>query len=251
MIIDKPNSSYLPSMKALWRRAFGDEESFVDLFFDTAYSPERAFVAVENEETAAALFFFDCEYNGEKTAYIYGVATAENYRGRGLCRLLTEHAHRYLKDAGYAAALLRPAEDSLFGFYRKMGYGVCGYVREISAEAGGTAVPVRRITAEEYFEARRHLLPENGVLQEGATIRFLAGFTDTYAFDGGVFAARAEHSELFCAEILFEGEHRNAEEIFGGKRGRARTCGGEVPFVMGISLTENKLNDLYFGLVFD
>lgn len=258
MIIDKPKPSHLASMKALWREAFGDEDSFIDLFFSTAYSPDRAFVAEENGEVASSLYYFDCECRGDKVAYIYGVATALKYRGHGICSLLMEHAHRHLKNMGYTAVLLRPAGDALFHFYRKMGYDICGYVREIVVEASREAVPVKRITAEEYFDLRSRLLPENGVLQEGVVKHFLTGFMDTYAFDGGVLILREEKGEVFCAEILPEDESFSIDEIFGGivktlgcDRGRARTYCGDVPFVMGLSLSGDKTGDVYLGLVLD
>ena len=55
-------------------------------------------------------------------AYLYAVCTAPALRGRGNCRLLLQEAEQDLKRQGICAAVLVPAEESLFGFYARFGY---------------------------------------------------------------------------------------------------------------------------------
>ena len=100
-------------LKDLWQLAFGDGEAFIDLFFRTGFSPERCLYLTENGQVTAALYWLDCEYRGQKQAYIYAVATHPEHRGKGLCRKLMDMTHEGLKEQGYHAALLRPADDGL------------------------------------------------------------------------------------------------------------------------------------------
>ena len=122
MIINAPTSRDIPALRSLWREAFGDEDSFLDAFFGTAYSPDRARVAMIDGNVAGALYWFDCSLEGRKYAYIYAVATAKSYRGRGVCTALMRDTHSHLKDGGYSGAVLVPGDAPLFAFYEKMGY---------------------------------------------------------------------------------------------------------------------------------
>lgn len=88
-------------------------------------------------------------------AYLYAVCTAPALRGRGHCRLLLQEAEQDLKRQGIRAAVLVPAEESLFGFYARFGYRtvftcrtetVPGGARRLqhhAAHAGWLAEPAR------------------------------------------------------------------------------------------------------------
>ena len=95
-------------LKQLWHMAFGDGEEFIDLFFRTAYAPERCLYLTEDDQITAALYWLDCEYRGQKQAYIYAVATHPDHRGKGLCRMLIQDTHNLLRSRSYAGALLVP-----------------------------------------------------------------------------------------------------------------------------------------------
>ena len=45
MIIENPVLQDVPALRALWKQAFSDTDSFLDSFFSLAFSPERAMVA--------------------------------------------------------------------------------------------------------------------------------------------------------------------------------------------------------------
>ena len=62
MTIDKQQ------LKALWKEAFGDPDSWIDSFFAAAFSPERCRCVVKDGQTAAALYWLDCTCNGKKLA---------------------------------------------------------------------------------------------------------------------------------------------------------------------------------------
>ena len=120
MTIDSPKIDQLPQLRALWKEAFGDTDAYLDSFFTLGFSPERCRCMTEDGQVSAALYWFDCSCQGARLAYLYAVATAENRRGVGLCRLLMDNTHAHLKKAGYAGAILVPASASLRQMYEKI-----------------------------------------------------------------------------------------------------------------------------------
>ena len=238
-------------LKQLWQLAFGDGEEFIGLFFKTAYAPERCLYLTEQAQITAALYWLDCEYDGQKQAYIYAVATHPEHRGKGLCRKLMDTAHQRLKEQGYHAALLRPADAGLERMYRKMGYRVVSGVREFEA-AAGTPVAIRRIDAREYERLRRKYLPKNGVLQEGVSIDYLAAYADLYAGNDFLLAGSFYEGSFIGMELL--GNREAAPGILaslGYESGHFRCPGMEIPFGMFLPLQEDASKPGYLGLVFD
>lgn len=251
--IRAPKQSDREALRGLWKEAFGDSDDFLDLFEQTAYSPERARALFCDGDLSAALYWFDCECEGEKIAYLYAIATAKSQRGRGLCRALMEETHAQLRDRGYAAAILVPSEPSLFGFYEKLGYKIATQVREFSCRADGTPIKLIRIGAQEYAKLRRSLLPEGGVVQEKENLSYLAAQAELYRGEDFLLAVRREAERLFGIELL--GDESAAPRIvraLGKERGSFRTVGAERDFSMLLPLDDKKTRcPTYFGLAFD
>lgn len=238
-------------LKQLWHLAFGDGEEFIDLFFSTAYAPERCLYLTEDDQVTAALYWLNCEYQGQKQAYIYAVATHPEHRGKGLCRKLMDMTHNILKEQGYSAALLRPADDGLRRMYRKMGYRVVTGVTEFEA-AAGKPVPLRKIDAREYEQLRRRYLPEDGVVQEGVSTDYLASYADLYGGEDFLLAGSFYEGSFIGMELL--GSREAAPGILaalGHETGSFRCPGRDIPFGMFLPLREDAAQPGYLGLVFD
>ncbi len=252
MIINAPCSHDIASLKELWKEAFGDTDELIDGFFANAYHRERCKAIVENGETSAALYFFDCEYKGNKVAYIYAVATSKKHRGRGLCRRLMEETHEHLKSLGYGAALLVPGSAELFDLYKRLGYRVCSHVDEYTVPASGSSYPLRQINTACYADLRREYLPSNGIIQDGINLEYLSTYAGFYSFSGGVMAARSENGTLHAIELL--GDTSRSADItssLGCSIGNFRTAGGSKPFAMCMDFTGCLDDEVYFGLAFD
>jgi len=250
MMVKSPTAADIPALRLLFQEAFGDGDEFLDRFFSVAFSAKRCRCIEENGDVAAALYWFDCEYEGKPLAYLYAIATKQSFRGKGLCAALMEDTHRHLKEHGYIGAMLSPAEPSLYDFYARFGYKIATYVRTFSADSHGS-MPLRRISAEEYGTIRRRLLPAGAVIQEGASLDFLEADTELYTGDGVLLAARKNKDALFCPELL--GDTACAPAILGAlgvSRGVFRTVGEETPLTMLLSFSDLE-TPKYFGLIFD
>ncbi len=253
MTIDRPTPDLLPSMRALWLEAFGDEGGFFDTFLKTAYAPDRARVLDENGEAIAALYWMDESLDGHKLAYLYAVATKKSHRGQGLCRRLLEDTHAHLARLGYAGAILVPSEPSLFDFYARLGYTPCAPMQSLACEAAGDPLPLRLLNAEEYGTLRARLLPHGGVQQGEAAMRLLAATAALYAGED-LLVAVTENGECTVATELL-GDISLAPRVLrtlGTKEGKFRVAGGNAPFAMYRALTDKPIPvPQYFALAFD
>ena len=253
MIIDAPTACDIPALRALWKQAFGDTDEFLDAFFDTAFSSERARRVSIDGKTVAALYWFECTCRGERIAYIYAVATDNRFRGRGLCTALMENTRAQLEALGYKAAVLVPGSFELFDFYKKRGYVTCSRVSELCVSAKKGSALVREIETDEYARLRREYLPVGGVEHSIEAICFLSTQSRLFATEKALLAARIEGDTLACVELL--GDVSEAESIvyaLGCAEGRFRTVGEQRDFAMYLPLGEKKIvPPTYFGLAFD
>ena len=240
-------------LRNLWQEAFQDTGEFLDNFFNVAFSQERSQALYVNDELAAALYWFDCELESQKTAYIYAVATAKKHRGKGYCKALLDHTHKLLKESGYAYAVLVPSEASLFEFYKKLGYTTCGFLGETEVSAAPSKTELQRISTQEFAVYRRLYLPENAVIQEKENLDFLATQAEFFKGEDFLLSARLHRNKLFAIELL--GNTDKLAEItasLGAQKGYFRTVGNIRPFAMGISLNEKPIPcPIHFGLAFD
>lgn len=253
MTFDYPTPRQLPILRQLWKTVFGDSDAFLDDFFSTAFSPLRCRCAMENGETVGMLYWFDLLHRDRKMAYLYAVATHPDHRGKGICRKLMADTHALLAGQGYAGALLVPQEAGLRQMYAGFGYQEATTVSETFCAAGDSPVSLHRIQAEEYAKLRREYLPQDALLQEGESLRFLT--TQACFFRGSDFllAARTvEEDSLFGYELL--GSAAAAPGILkalGCAQGTFRTPGTKIPFAMFLPLEADAKPPSYFGFAFD
>ena len=251
MVIDYPTGAQEPQLRTLWQLAFGDSEEFIAGFFAGAYSPRRCRYAAENGNVAAALYWFDAEFRGQKFAYLYAVATHPDFRNRGLCRALMTDTAVCLTERGYDGALLMPQDVGLREMYARMGFRDCCTVSEFSCDAG-EGVALHPVSAAEFARLRREYLPPDGVIQEGANLSYLKSYAALYAGGDFLLAAAPNGGSLTGMELL--GNAAAAPGILGTlgfSRGHFRTPGTALPGAMFRPLRAGADAPGYFGLIFD
>lgn len=251
MRIDHPDQSRIPALRALWKEAFGDTEAYLDLFFGLGYSEDRALYVSDGQNVAAALYWLDMDYCGGKIAYIYAVATAKAFRGRGLCRKLMDEAHGRLKARGYAAAVLVPQDAGLARMYAGMGYLAGAGIRVVRCQSADTARELKEVDSDTYHRLRKRMLKPNGIHigQEGRSL--LAAQLEFYAGDGVLLAAVRESGKVMGLELL--GDESAAAGIVAalGCREGVFRLPGEDPFAMYFPLAEGAKAPGHLGFAFD
>ena len=249
---DHPTLEEQAQLLQLWKQVFGDHGGFWEMFLDTGFDPDHCRCVTEGTQVTAALYWFDGFRGGQKIAYLYAVVTHPEHRGKGLCRGLMEDTHAFLADHGYASAILVPEKEELRDLYRKLGYRDCTCVSEFSCAAGDTPVSMRAIGLSEYAALRRRYLPENGVIQEGNNLDFLAAQVQFYTGEDWLMAAYAEEETLYAPELL--GNADAAPGIVSALNciiGKFRTPGAGRNFAMFRPLRADAVAPSYFGFAFD
>ena len=253
MNISIPKSEHIPALRSLWQEAFNDTDLFLDIFFKTAFHPNRCRYIFDNDRAVAALYWFDCIYENKPIAYIYAVATAKSHQGKGLCRKLMHDTHEHLTSLGYRGALLVPGNAELFEMYKKMGYVSCSFVHEFHCNASSEDLLLCEIDKNEYAHLRKMLLPTGSVIQENENLDFLEKIAKFYMGHGFVLTAHGECKTLYAYELLGDISHAPAiVHTLGFSEGVFRTPGNSRPFAMYHPLTENNTTiPNYFGFAFD
>lgn len=119
-IFRKTEKSDTESLKKLWLSCFDEDITAVNLIFDSNLFD--GYCAVVDEKIVSALYLIKGTLNGEKSHYLCGASTDESFRGKGIMPRLIEFALDDAKNNGDVYSLLFPANDSLYGFYAKLGY---------------------------------------------------------------------------------------------------------------------------------
>lgn len=240
------------ALAALWKQAFGDPDAYIQTFFQVGFDPHRCQTIDIDGQLAAALYWFDCDWNRKKVAYIYAVAVDTQFRGQGLCRQLMEKTHKVLHAQKYDGAVLVPATQPLVGMYEKMGYvGICP-MSQMTILPADTPVTVQKISWQDYGALRQKYLPENSVAHRARALQFFDTYGQFYAFDGGCFCAAWEEKTLHVQEFL--GSADLLPEIISAleaEKAMVRLPGGNTPFAMYHSLTQCQALPAYFGIPLD
>lgn len=251
MRAESPKTHHVPSLRALWKDAFGDTDDFLDVFFSTAYSPDRCLTVTENDIPVASLYWFDCVCHGSPIAYLYAVATARSHRGQGLCRTLMEDTQEHLEKRGYAGSILVPSDAGLFGMYRKMGYSVDVPISTVTVAPSSGRVRLEVIDKERYAALRRRYLPLGAVIQEGVNLDFLATQCHFYAGDDFLLTCHLQNGTLHGAELLGNVDRAQAiTATLGAKAAIFRTVGNQSPFALYRPITLATAPS-YFAFAFD
>ena len=110
------------AVKALWQEAFGDGDDFVDPFLVRYYSRRRMLAAERGGTLASMLHLLPFASELGRTTYVFGVATAAAFRGRGLATELLRRAETLCRERGDDALVLIPDGEGLREFYARLGY---------------------------------------------------------------------------------------------------------------------------------
>lgn len=249
MTINAPEMQDIPALRNLWKEAFEDTDAFLDLFFEKGFSFDRCRL-LKTENTVAALYWFDCRWKNKKVAYLYAIATKKAFQGQGLCRALMADTHKHLQALGYAGAALVPANEGLFSLYKKLGYESFCPMDTVTIKAEETKISLCPIDAATYGKLRKELLPDDAIIQEGATLNFLEGFGSFYRMDSGIACLSKEDETLYIQEYLADPKEipaltyclkaKKAQVRLAGKTASAMYLpldnSQELPSYLGISL---------------
>lgn len=109
---------------AIWKDVFGDDDSFIELYFRKVYRDDytRLLVDYSTSDPIAQVQIlpYHLFYKGERypIGYISGAATSLTYRGKGIMTQLMRNALTYGYQRGDICSFLIPADEGLYEYYR-------------------------------------------------------------------------------------------------------------------------------------
>ena len=118
--------------RALWMEVFGDEREEVDRFFIDIHSKDNLLTHSENGKVVSMLNIVTIDTDYGSTAYLYAIATAPEYRGKGYAGMLISQAIEQSRARGYKAVMLIPSDESLVEYYKRFGFGEPSYKLDFS-----------------------------------------------------------------------------------------------------------------------
>ncbi len=107
------------SLKELFKEVFNENDEALELFFNRIFKPEICYVCYERDELIAMAYIIPSTVNGRKAGYLYAVATKDEFRGAGIMKGLIHYA---LSITAQEICVTLPASDSLYDYYRKLGF---------------------------------------------------------------------------------------------------------------------------------
>lgn len=137
----------------LWHNIFGDSENIIEEFLNRFY--KNVLLYLEGDKIVGMLSLLNLS-QGKKTGYyVYAVATDEKFRSKGIATALIEYAKSLCKKDEFL--LLVPAEDSLFDFYKKLGFSEISCIRKRNymKTVIDAQIPVLPISPTEFLILRK------------------------------------------------------------------------------------------------
>ena len=186
-----------PSIIEIWMDSFTNNLSYIESFIDYCLPYTNSWVLLCDNKPVSILSLIPSyipypsfkPFNHENSsdnlrktllseqkklygAYIYGVATLPEYRGNSYSRLLVDKAIKYSIEKELDYIIVKPAQESLFDLYRKMGIKTTLYHRKTQVHLTNSHSDISRtehilesqfvsshissLSTENLFEVREH-----------------------------------------------------------------------------------------------
>ena len=257
------------ALKELWKTVFGDEESYIDGFFENMY--DRAFVCEDDGRIVSAVHLLDIgEYvrdgKAEPATVLYAFATLPEYRGKGIGGKLSD---MLIEESAETFRTVCPAEESLFAYYEKRyGYGSRFEVFEEKLENFSKTdekVAAEPVSAQEYGKLREEFLSdvphirfnERALNYQRFLCKSSGGDMLSFEFDGkkGIAAFEVYGGCAVFKEVLYSGECKKAlskiAEGAGAHSAVIRKPADGGKFDRDFAMAMGEAEGGYYGFAFD
>lgn len=110
-------------LRRLWSDIFGDSEGYLDIFFDTYCRSALILTEEYSGSVISALWGLPFDFTGGlKGLYLCGLATRQQWRGKGIMSRLIEQAEEWAVRNKFDFSFLIPADENLRKYYSERGY---------------------------------------------------------------------------------------------------------------------------------
>ncbi len=118
--------SDIEGIKTIFKERFTTDKEYLNMVFSYLFPKSKCYIYKDNEKICSTLFLIPITYNTPSNSYngyyLYGVATLKTETGKGLAKKLLNHIKEISIKENKDFIICRPAEESLFKYYTKLGY---------------------------------------------------------------------------------------------------------------------------------
>ncbi len=168
MSIRKATNSDREAIYKIWLSCFTDDQVYINNYLDYCFPHTTTLIKeVANSGAVAVISIIPSYFIHEKRiysgAYLYGVGTLPDHRGKSYSSELISEAVSLLRADGAGYFLVKPATESLFSLYRRLGFD-----NEIFKS---TSTLTDLQSAQHKQDVRIERIDPNAHIEEIATIR--------------------------------------------------------------------------------
>ncbi len=180
----------IPRLYRLWEEAFDAKTDFLNLFFSKGIFLSQTYVYKIEGQIVSALSVFKVSYAGHKGAYIYGVCTDQNHRKKSYAATLLKKVETILTEKGYDFFIIRPASESLFNYYKNIGYTYVTHIEREKQPLPSIAnfIPIKELNAEKLATLRKEHYGENLIDWDSKSLNYIIDFVKIFSGDAVVFS---------------------------------------------------------------
>lgn len=183
-------------LSKLWMTVFGDDVRYPEYFLNHSVKPSDIYAYREDGKIVSAFYLVDSqlviENNIFSGKYLYAAATLPEYRKKGIMSSMIKEVVEYLEKDGTDFICLYPANETLYGYYEKLGFRVAFNEHIYKTKKK----KLQEYSSARYFnccisyeEIRKYIPSESYVLFDGGYLDFArfctreCGFEISAAFD--------------------------------------------------------------------
>ncbi len=221
----------IPALRDIWAACFAEDKAYLDLFFSQGFPLGKTLIMEQDGQAASILTLLPCTCRVGSTqypaAYVYGVATAPKYQGRGFSTALLAEADQYLHSQNIAMAFLVPASLELFGFYEKRGFMPQVYLERTIFLPGGSPGQqgeLLPVGAEEYERLRQVFLPKDAILWDKHFLQYAA--KEAAFHKGGLYRVAIAGETVGCCGLYLDKGQVLVKELLCPKQQRPMAVAG-------------------------
>lgn len=155
LIIRQAKSSDVPTLKKLWQVCFGDELSYIDVFFDKMYVADNTVVAEIDNRVAGVVHLLKRTLAGKTFLYGYAIGVFPEQRGKNICKSMLDKIKNYTQKNDILFGL-HPANEKLVEFYQKIGLNAMYSLKEVDATQFSyhNQYVLSDVSVDEFFKMR-------------------------------------------------------------------------------------------------
>lgn len=158
LIIRQAIQSDIPTLKKLWQVCFGDDLSYIDMFFNEMFIADNTVVTEINNNVVGVVHLLKRTLNDKTFLYGYAIGVFPEYRGKSICKNMLDKIREYTEKNDVLFGL-HPANEKLAGFYQKIGLNAMYSLKKVDATAFSydKKYILHDITVDEFFKMRKEV----------------------------------------------------------------------------------------------